>query len=81
VAPDEIEVREPGRKTVSHPTGFPDTVVWNPAEQGGAALDDLEPDGYVHMICIEAAVARTPAKLNPGEAWSGAQRLISSSEK
>ena len=81
VAPDEIEVHEPGRKTVSYSTGFPDTVVWNPGEQGGAALDDLEPDGYVHMVCIEAAVARTPAKLNPGETWSGAQRLIASAEK
>jgi glucose-6-phosphate 1-epimerase len=80
-APHEVEVREPGRKTLSHATGFPDTVVWNPGERGGAALDDLEPGGYIRMVCIEAAVARTPAIVNPGGSWRGAQRLIASSEK
>jgi glucose-6-phosphate 1-epimerase len=80
-APDKVEVHESGRTIVSHATGFPDTVVWNPGERGGAALDDLEPGGYARMVCIEAAVARTPAELNPGETWSGAQRLIASSEK
>lgn len=81
VAPDEIEVREPGRKTVSHATGFSDTVVWNPGEQGGAALDDLEPGGYARMVCIEAAVARTPVIVSPGGTWGGAQKLIASTEK
>jgi len=81
VAPDEIEIREPGRTTISHATGFPDTVVWNPGERGGAALDDLEPGGYIRMVCIEAAVARTAAIVSPNGTWSGAQRLIASSEK
>jgi len=81
VAPDEIEIREAGRTVISQANGFPDTVVWNPGERGSVALDDLEPSGYIRMVCIEAAVARAAAIVSPDKAWRGAQRLIASSEK
>ena len=81
VAPDEVEIREPGRTVISRANGFTDTVVWNPGERGSAALDDLEPGGYSRMVCIEAAVARTAAIVTPDGTWSGAQRLFASSEK
>ncbi|HTS55324.1 MAG TPA: D-hexose-6-phosphate mutarotase [Burkholderiales bacterium] len=74
-APDALEVHEPGRTTAIRATGFPETVVWNPGERGGAALEDLEPGGYARMVCVEAAVARAPAALSAGESWSGTQKL------
>lgn len=74
-APDDLEVREPARTMAVRATGFPDTVVWNPGERGGAALKDLEPGGYARMLCVEAAVVRSPVTLNPGQSWSGTQTL------
>jgi glucose-6-phosphate 1-epimerase len=73
-APD-LEVHESVRTMSVRATGFPDTVVWNPGEQAGAALNDLEPGGYARMLCVEAAVVRTPIKLGPGEQWLGRQTL------
>jgi len=53
--------------------GFPDAVIWNPGPVRASRLADLEPDGYLRMVCVEAAVAGTSVTLNPGEAWHGAQ--------
>ena len=54
-------------------TGFRDAVVWNPGVEKGAQLDDLEPDGYQRMLCIEAAAAVQAIHLAPGAVWSGTQ--------
>ena len=75
-APDDLEVREPGRAVAIRATGFPDTVVWNPGEQPSAALADLEPGGYLRMLCVEAAAARVPVVLASGESWRGTQTLV-----
>ena len=56
-------------------SGFADTVVWNPGAEGGARLHDLEPDGYRHFVCVEAAAVLAPVKLAPGASWAGEQRL------
>ncbi len=72
-APDGLMVRESGRTTSIRASGFPDTVVWNPGP--AAAMYDLEPGGYARMLCVEAAVARAPAALDPGAQWRGAQAL------
>jgi glucose-6-phosphate 1-epimerase len=74
-APDDLQVCERLRTTSVRATGFPDTVVWNPGEQAGAALNDLEPGGYARMLCVEAAAVRAPVKLEPGERWQGSQTL------
>jgi glucose-6-phosphate 1-epimerase len=74
--PGIIEVREPHRVMRVSATGFPDAVVWNPGAERGAALADLEPDGYRRMLCVEAAAIGAPIHLAPGERWNGAQRLI-----
>jgi len=57
--------------------GFPDTVVWNPGPRISDALVDMEPDGYRHMLCIEAVVLGQPVRLQPGEMWHGAQKMLS----
>lgn len=72
--PESIHVRE-GRKPrfAVHAAGFPDAVIWNPGAEKGAALPDLEPDGYLHMLCVEAAAIGRPVTLEPGSRWQGSQ--------
>jgi glucose-6-phosphate 1-epimerase len=56
-------------------SGFPDAVIWNPGAERGAALKDLEPDGFRRMLCVEAAVVETPVLLPAGKRWTGAQSI------
>lgn len=74
-APAGLTAAEPGRTTAIRATGFPDTVVWNPGPERGATLGDLETDGYLRMLCVEAAVSRSPAIVAPGAHWTGTQTL------
>jgi glucose-6-phosphate 1-epimerase len=74
-APADLEARAPDRTTAARATGFPDTVVWNPGAVRGATLEDLEPDGHLRMLCVEAAIARSPVELAPGVRWQGTQVL------
>jgi glucose-6-phosphate 1-epimerase len=79
-APSSIDlidgVGEPSRRLRIEQSGFVDTVVWNPGAERGAALGDLEPDGYRRMLCVEAATVGVPITLEPGQQWAGSQRLI-----
>ncbi len=74
-APPGLAVVERDRVTTVGATGFTDTVVWNPGPAIGAKLEDLEPMGHAHMLCVEAAVARTPVEVAPGATWRGTQVL------
>ncbi len=66
-----------GSRTLSvESEGFPDAVLWNPGPEKGAALADLEPEGYLRFVCIEAAAAGKPVTLTPGGIWRGLQRLV-----
>jgi glucose-6-phosphate 1-epimerase len=68
---------EPARHLAIEAEGFPDVVVWNPWLEKCAALDDMPPDGYRQMICIEAAAVAQPVALEAGGVWSGRQTAIS----
>ncbi|HEY9380441.1 MAG TPA: D-hexose-6-phosphate mutarotase [Burkholderiales bacterium] len=57
--------------------GFPDVVVWNPWEQGSAKLSDMAPAAFRHMLCVEAAAARSKVNVAPGDEWWGRQTLVS----
>ncbi len=57
-------------------TGFQDAVVWNPGAEKGAQIPDLEVDGYLRMVCVEAATIMRPVALEPGRSWSGMQRMV-----
>lgn len=59
-----------------HAEGFPDVVVWNPWVEKCAALKDMAPEGWRHMLCVEAAVARQPVTVAAGESWAGRQTLV-----
>jgi glucose-6-phosphate 1-epimerase len=56
--------------------GFPDVVVWNPWVERCAAMADMPADGWRHMLCVEAAVARNPVTVAAGEEWYGRQTLV-----
>jgi glucose-6-phosphate 1-epimerase len=55
--------------------GFEDSVVWNPGPRNAAALADFPDDGWLHMLCVEAACVNVPLILAPGQSWTGAQTL------
>ena len=74
-APGRLEVRDAVRRTRVAMAGFTDVVVWNPGESRGAALPDLEPGGWLRMLCVEAASIGSPVRLEPGERWTGQQTL------
>lgn len=56
--------------------GFTDVVVWNPWVERCAALPDMTPESWRHMLCVEAAVAGRPVTVPAGESWSGRQTLV-----
>ena len=55
--------------------GFKDVMVWNPGAERSAALPDMLPDDYRHMLCVEAAQVSKAVELAPGETWHAAQIL------
>ncbi|RJF99343.1 D-hexose-6-phosphate mutarotase [Noviherbaspirillum saxi] len=55
--------------------GFADTVVWNPGPLKAAALSDFPDEGWLHMLCVEAACVIEPVVLQPGQGWTGRQLL------
>ena len=75
-APDVVTVREPYRVLEVRKQGFADCVVWNPWAEKCALMKDMPPDGYLHMVCIEAGQIETPVELGPQESWEGVQTLV-----
>ena len=75
-APQSLRLRERDRQLRIEQRGFVDTVVWNPGAERGAAFADLEPEGFRRMLCVEAATVGRPVTLQPGQRWSGSQRLV-----
>lgn len=74
--PEALRLHDGARRLALQSAGFPDAVVWNPGALKGAALNDLEPDGYRRFVCVEAAVVGAPVALAPGAEWRGRQILI-----
>lgn len=59
-----------------HSQGFPDVVIWNPWVDKCAGLADMSPDGWRHLLCVEAAIVDRPVQLPAGEEWYGRQTLV-----
>jgi glucose-6-phosphate 1-epimerase len=76
--PVEIRAREPHAYQTMRveQSGFTDVVTWNPGPEKGAALKDMEPDGYLNFVCIEAGLIEKPVTLAAGESWTGTQILV-----
>lgn len=56
--------------------GFPDVVIWNPWVEKCATLTDMPASDWRHMLCVEAAVAKTPVTVAAREEWYGRQTLV-----
>lgn len=65
----------PHRLAITPSTSWANAVVWNPGVQRCATLADMPPDGWQHMLCVEAAQVFEPLVLAPGATWQGSQRL------
>lgn len=77
-AQSPLEVRDALRRTRISMSGFNDVVIWNPGKDRASALSDLEPGGWLRMLCVEAAAIGAPVHLEPGERWTGQQVLTGS---
>ena len=65
----EVLIRDEslGRTIRVAKTGSGTTVVWNPWVKRAAELGDMPDDGYLTMVCVEAAnVGRDAIRLGPG---------------
>jgi len=58
--------------------GFADTVVWNPWQEGNAAMQDLAPGAWRSMVCVESGNVLTPVELAPGATHESFQELRAS---
>lgn len=70
-----VQVVQEQQKTSLEQAGFTDVVVWNPGPEKCLTLEDMQPEGYLEFVCVEAAAVEAPVKLGPGESWTGTQRL------
>lgn len=53
-----------------------DVVVWNPWEAKAKSMPDFAPDdGWRNMVCVEAGAVNGWQKLEPGDAFEGAQSI------
>jgi glucose-6-phosphate 1-epimerase len=65
------------KRTLSIATeSFPDAVIWNPGAEKCAKLTDMESDGYLQFVCVEAAAVAQPVRLEPGGIWKGTQIIF-----
>jgi glucose-6-phosphate 1-epimerase len=74
--PPKLIVNDGQRSLEVQNSGFPDGVIWNPGAELAAKLSDIEPGGYQHFVCVEAAIFRAPIALGPYQTWRGGQTLI-----
>lgn len=75
-ATQPLTVTHPGgRILLSQSASLADVVVWNPAAERCASINDMPADGWKHMLCVEAARINEPVTLPAGASWSGWQQL------
>jgi glucose-6-phosphate 1-epimerase len=73
--PPVTRLEDAGRILRIEQRGFADTVVWNPGRDRTAQMTDMPPDGFRHMLCVEAAAIEQPVQLGPGAEWTGGQSI------
>ncbi len=75
-APAGYELQDgPHTLVIEQDPDWAHTVVWNPGAEKCATLPDMPPEGWQHMLCVEAAQVYEPIAIEPGDFWQGAQRL------
>ncbi|EIW64672.1 galactose mutarotase-like protein [Trametes versicolor FP-101664 SS1] len=56
-------------------TNLKDVVVWNPQQEAGSKIGDMEAGGWEKYVCVEPGYVRGFVKIEPGQTWSGQQVL------
>ncbi|KAH7930980.1 galactose mutarotase-like protein [Leucogyrophana mollusca] len=74
-APQKYEATWPGGGIDINVKKLKDLVVWNPREEAGAKIADMEEGGWDKYICVEPGYVRGFAKVEPGKRWIGQQVL------
>lgn len=75
-APQALHLREPGHTlSITQSPSWAHTVVWNPGAERASTLADLPPGGWRAYVCVEAAQVFEPVWVQPGDTWTGWQRL------
>lgn len=77
-APGILRIRDggEGRTITVEKHGFADAVVWNPGAEKARGMDDLGEGTYRDFVCVEAACAGEPVRLEPGADWEGRQTIF-----
>ncbi|TFK77089.1 galactose mutarotase-like protein [Pluteus cervinus] len=52
-----------------------DVVVWNPQEEAGSKIGDMEAGGWERYVCVEPGYVRGFVQLPPDHTWVGHQTL------
>jgi glucose-6-phosphate 1-epimerase len=73
--PPVTRLEDAGRMLRIEQRGFTDTVVWNPGRERTAQMPDMPPEGFLHMLCVEAVAFDPPVVLAPGAAWAAGQAI------
>lgn len=74
--PKSLQLFESGRPSLHiEQSGFEDTVVWNPGPDNARRLTDFPDNGWLQMLCVEAACVAVPVVVQPGATWIGSQIL------
>ncbi|EIW86706.1 galactose mutarotase-like protein [Coniophora puteana RWD-64-598 SS2] len=56
-------------------TNLPNVVIWNPQQEAGAKIGDMEEGGWERFVCVEPGHIRPFVKLESGKRWIGQQVL------
>jgi glucose-6-phosphate 1-epimerase len=73
--PATLSLHDASRTLRIEQGAFTDTVVWNPGAERTRQMADMAPDGFVRMLCVEAAAIEPAIMLEPGAAWTGTQAV------
>ncbi len=75
-APHALQLQDAnGTLQIEQSPSWGQSVVWNPGATKCATLSDMPPNGYQHMLCVEAAQVYEPIRVDPSQTWQGWQRL------
>ncbi|KAF7985394.1 hypothetical protein HWV62_6655 [Athelia sp. TMB] len=72
-APQNYEIKWPRAGLELKVSALKDLVVWNPQQEVGSKIGDMEDGGWERYICVEPGFVRGFAVAEPGSTWIGQQ--------
>jgi glucose-6-phosphate 1-epimerase len=81
-APSQLWLKDGSHQlSIRQSESMPETVVWNPGMKLCQSMQDMPPEGWRHMLCVEAACIERPLVLAPGQSWQGWQAMALVSQR